>query len=494
MTDNYIEVDEYLKTQYDEIGGYDFYRYIFPDNENAGEYCSDFSKPNAIYLYQDERDEGTKRRLRRRIMLNDVWNGDYLTCIERNPLTLCSGLSYRKRANTLNNAQKMHALIFDLDGVGGREVKNLFLRFGKAPDTLRSLPTPTFLVLSGKGLHVYYVFEEPIDLYPNIKVQLKSLKYDLTFKMWDYKSTSQIKQVQYQSINQSFRMVGSLNSKYGTVVKAYKVGEKVTIDYLNPYVNNKDNQVDVNKPFKPSQMTRAKAKETYPEWYARVVEGKQRNLKKWDIKSKQGYALYEWWKRQMEHIVGGHRYYFLMCMAIYACKCDVPKKQLKADMYAIFDRLANIEHENPLLKSDIKSALEAYDKEYYNFTIRDIEALSGVRIERNKRNNRRQRQHMEIMRAIQNVINPDWRQGNGRPSKRDIVMAYRQEHPKATKTDCKNDTGLTYPTIRKYWDDCDIIKNWVSVEQGQLKAKIISKELSDAFCEADGKGNDYENN
>ena len=43
---------------------------------------------------------------------------------------------------------------------------------------------PTFLVLSGNGLHLYYVFKEPIDLYPNIKVQLKSLKYDLTFRIW----------------------------------------------------------------------------------------------------------------------------------------------------------------------------------------------------------------------------------------------------------------------------------------------------------------------
>ena len=35
---------------------------------------------------------------------------------------------------------------------------------------------PTFLVLSGNGLHLYYVFEEPIDLYPNIKIQLKKPK------------------------------------------------------------------------------------------------------------------------------------------------------------------------------------------------------------------------------------------------------------------------------------------------------------------------------
>ena len=50
---------------------------------------------------------------------------------------------------------------------------------------------------------------EPIDLYPNIQVQLKSLKYDLTFRIWEYKGTSQLKAIQYQSINQGFRMVGA---------------------------------------------------------------------------------------------------------------------------------------------------------------------------------------------------------------------------------------------------------------------------------------------
>ena len=62
-------------------------------------------------------------------------------------------------------------------------------------------------VYKRQGLHIYYVFQQPIDLYPNIKVQLKSLKYDLTFRLWEYGSTSQVKAIQYQSINQSFRTV-----------------------------------------------------------------------------------------------------------------------------------------------------------------------------------------------------------------------------------------------------------------------------------------------
>ena len=68
--------------------------------------------------------------MRRRIMFSDQWENDYMEFIEQNPLTLCSGLSYRGKSNKLEHAQRMNALIFDLDGVGLKELRNLFLRFG----------------------------------------------------------------------------------------------------------------------------------------------------------------------------------------------------------------------------------------------------------------------------------------------------------------------------------------------------------------------------
>ena len=110
----------------------------------------------------------------------DTWESDYIEYVEGNSMTLCSGLSYRGRRNRLEDAQRMNALIFDLDGVGEPELRNLFLRFGAPAGRIRTMPMPTFLVASGGGLHVYYVFEQPIDLFPNIKLLLKALKYDLS--------------------------------------------------------------------------------------------------------------------------------------------------------------------------------------------------------------------------------------------------------------------------------------------------------------------------
>ncbi len=456
VPESYDGLIQMLDVLYEEVDGCSFYEYLFPDNERQGEMPDDYSKPNAVYLYQsDSTAEYRDRKMQRRIMLSDTWEEDFYEYVAGNYLTLCSGLSYRGWSNRLQDAQRMNALVFDLDGVGVRELRNLQVRFGESPYYVGSLPMPTFLVASGGGLHLYYVFEQPVDLYPNIKLQLKSLKHDFTFRMWDPGDTSTQEEIQYQSINQAFRMVGSINGKYGNVIRAYRTGDKITLDLLNQYARP-ENQVDVNKPFRPSKMTREQAKESYPEWYQRVVVEKKKRLKKWDIKGKQGYALYEWWLKRIGEVKGGHRYYFMMCMVIYACKCDVPREKLEKDLEMAYEKLQLVQHDNPLTKEDVRSALETYDKEYYNFTIADIEKLTDIHIERNKRNYQKQKDHLEEARAIRDIRmrrqNKDWRENNGRPSEENTIREYLRVHPDASKAEVIKATGKAKNTVRKYYD------------------------------------------
>ena len=140
------------------------------------------------------------------------------------------------------------------------------------------------------------------------------------------------------------------------------------------------------------------------------------------------------------------------------------------------DDLQMVKHENALTEEDIRSALEAYDKEYYNFTISDIEALTDVRIERNKRNGRSQKEHLKRARAVQEVDYPGgtWRT-KGAEEKKAQDYAWRQEHPEGRKADCHRDTGLDPKTIRKWWD---------TVPEGHITVKIRpSQALSDLLVE-----------
>lgn len=49
--------------------------------------------------------------------------------------------------------------------------------------------------------------------------------------------------------------------------------------------------------------------------------------------------------------------------------------------------------------------------------------------------------------------NKNWNKvGNGRPSKEKIVLDWRKQNPRGRKVDCIRETGLSKPTVYKYWD------------------------------------------
>ena len=68
------------------------------------------------------------------------------------------------------------------------------------------------------------------------------------------------------------------------------------------------------------------AKKLWPDWYEyRINQGKS---SKWSVKR----DLYDWWKGKIiENATYGHRYFCLMCLAIFAIKCDVSEEELKRD-------------------------------------------------------------------------------------------------------------------------------------------------------------------
>ena len=96
-----------------------------------------------------------------------------------------------------------------------------------------------------------------------------------------------------------------IRDRHGTELVAFRTGERVTLDYLNAYAKP-ENRGDVNKPFSPSKMTRAEAREADPEWYERVVVRGEKGRKKWDIAGKvhgdDPYALYHWWPVSYTHL------------------------------------------------------------------------------------------------------------------------------------------------------------------------------------------------
>lgn len=462
---NYYECVDFMSANFEQIDPIEFYEELFPNNETKQEALINihYQQPNAVYLYKAGNDKQY-----RMIMYKDRWKDDFLDYIEGNELALCGGLAYRGNKNSLENAQKMNALIIDLDGVRIQEIENfLELSTWDPSSKAYAVPRPTFIALSGSGLHLYYQFDKPIDLFPNIKLQLKQLKYKLTFRCWQYKSTSTVKETQYQSINQSFRMVGSINGKYGITIVAFRTGDKVSLEYLNSYVKP-EFRVDITRQFRPTKMSLEQAKESYPEWYERKIVNKDTSLRsRWEIEKKvhgkDPYALYHWWLNKADEIKGGHRYFFMMNLTIYAKKCNVPKEILEKDIRKAFSILKNAENHHPdgsldeLNERDIQSALETYDKSYYCWTLEDVETTCGVIIPRNRRNRRKQAVHLARIRAAEKIDYPnfEWINKKGRPINsgtcENQVKEWKAQHPAGKKSECIRDTGLSKPTVYKWW-------------------------------------------
>lgn len=430
-----------LDALYAEVSYMDFYRDLFPVGSFEKKGIYEDGKYNGIAVSIQQGGKKTKR----------FTVTDDLEAIEDMAATkefcLMSPISYIGKHRKSENARFLYALAIDLDGVETLEQWNFFIRqIEKGHEMLSfvwGLPKPTYLISSGMGIHIYYVFDRPIPMFRNISEQLEALKRRLTWQAWTQGASSFHDKVQYESLFQGFRVVGTV-TKNGGRCRAFKVGDKVTVEYLNQFVPE-DYRIK-NFAYK-SDLRLAEAKKKYPEWYQRRVVEK-RPKKTWTCKR----DLYDWWIRKLtEGAEQGHRYWCIMTLATYAKKCGIPRDELEADAYGLIP-LMNTKGDL-FTEDDVLHALEAFTDSYITYPIDTIVNRTGIAIEKNKRNGRKQAVHLERARAVQAVDYPagEWRKGNGRPSAEQIVREWQRCHPSGKKADCIRQTGLSKKTVYKWW-------------------------------------------
>jgi len=421
FNDNYIlkhrdlnqEKNNYLSNLYEEYSFEKVFSYIFRDYiQEEGKVEVD--KYNGIMVYAKNNEEG-KLEFKREMVFKDHKN---LSKKLNSDFVIANGILYAGKKNKSKYARYMCAMIIDLDGVESmdnvKELLHLFELKQLTEGKINHVTKPTFLVNSGTGFHLYYVFEKPIPLYGDIPKKLQNLKNQMTRHLWIRGVTEKTSQseVQYQPITQGFRVVGS-NSKLGIdrKVRAFKLNDRFNSDYWNEWIERQA-QAFRNKDLIPidlkytSKLSLEKAKEKYPEWYQkRIVQGEAKGH--YIVKR----ALYDWYKRELiekERSVEGRRYYRVMCLAIYAKKCGISKEELEQDALRLYERINSEEHNHIFELDDMYAALEMYNDNYYTFPRKSIAALTGYEIKANKRNYRKQEDHLKISRYIRDVNNQKW--------------------------------------------------------------------------------------
>jgi conserved domain protein len=440
-----IDVSSLLEQSYREVNYKDFYRDIFPlgSLEEKGVY--EVGKYNAIARSIKVGDSKTKRY----IVTDDLDVLDEL--VKCDDFCIIRPISFIGKSAKSSNARFMYAMAIDLDGVKRKKNFDFLIHQITNGHNMLSvvwgLPKPTYLVSSGTGIHLYYVFEKPIPLFKNVVKELERLKKRLTWQAWTQGASVLSDNVQYESLFQGFRMVGTI-TKNGGRCRAFKVGNKVTVEYLNKYVPE---GYQVETIVYQSKLPLKVAKELYPEWYKKRVINKQPKGS-WVCKK----DLYDWWIRTLKEGANeGHRYWCIMTLCTYAKKCGVSREVLEEDAYGLIPFMNTLGSE--FTEDDVLHALQAYDDSYITYPIKTIEERTDIKIERNKRNGRKQKQHLERARAVQEIDYPngEWRNQEGRPKgsdKRNIVKEWRENNPDGKKIDCERETGLSRHTVLKWWD------------------------------------------
>lgn len=472
-----------------------FYRDIFPEGflqERWGDdgKRSEFDgKPNAIALKFGPK---TRKQLVKgkkvdvpvieRFTITDDLEGISAlvkASIAENAPVYMAPVSWYGRNNKAANARFLHAFAVDLDGMTpgklGSVLKQMRNGHDSGLDKHASMPQASYIVMSGRGLHLYYLLDRPVPLVPAVVPFLQQLKRRLTDVVWtDYTSEDGNEGRQYQGIYQGFRMPGTttrLNghgidakdaNKYEALAFMYAPDgasepQRVTLDYLVDYCGIRGKEI-------PGELYRiletkggrtpiAEAKEKWPDWYERrVVQGEE----------KTGYdtnrGAYESWLARVddEAVVHG-RYFAVLDLVAYAVKCNVPLKELERDAYGLVPKLDGLSDEpgNRFTNYDVSCALAAYGSNELRFWKNEYMCRRAkIAPHANKHNGRSQALHLEGARAIQEINDKAngtcWRDGNGRKPKRDEIRAYAAEHPDASHAAIAKALGASRTTVIKW--------------------------------------------
>lgn len=475
-----------------------FYRDIFPEGflqERWGDdgKRSEFDgKPNAIALKFGPK---TRKQLVKgkkvdvpvieRFTITDDLEGVSTlvkASIAENAPVYMAPVSWYGRNNKAANARFLHAFAVDLDGMTPGKLGSVLkqMRNGHDPTNEKwvSMPQASYIVMSGRGLHLYYLLDRPVPLIPAVVPFLQQLKRRLTDVVWtDYTSEDGNEGRQYQGIYQGFRMPGTTTRLNGCGVDAKDANKyealafmyapegaseprRVTLDYLVDYCGIRGKEI-------PGELYRvletkggrtpiAEAKAKWPEWHERrIVQGEE----------KKGYdtnrGAYESWLSRIEDEAVVHgRYFAVLALVAYAVKCSVPLKELEKDAYGLVPVLDKLSDEpgNRFTDYDVACALSAYGSNDLRFWKNEYMCRRAkIAPHVNKHNGLKRKPHLYLARQRKKemkAIGVPMKKPEGRPvnsgTKRDEIRAYATEHPDASHAAIAKALGVSRTTVIKW--------------------------------------------
>lgn len=349
----------------------------------------------------------------------------------------------------------VYALVIDIDKMSP-ETLDVIIENGNLGTRT---PMPTYIVNSGRGVHFYYVFLEPV---PHYHVNRKILK-NMYRKLCGITQMNINAKTDWHAITQPFRLPGSLTRLQQTVT-GWKCGGKWPALALARRLEVDVEGLDLQR--RPLMSQREYAEELKRRQKAGEQGSKEVPKKKyrreWKSSLEGNTAFYlGCLDRCYKETPEGTRYRSLCALTVVAKKCGYSKELLEIDLY----RLA--EHYNAtgsrMKSSEVPKALKMYNPKALQTSARTLEDWFGWEFRRSAQE-RREKYKMrgrgrtpaevwKIARSTRDILYPngEWRNVSGPPTKEQQIREWRETHPDGKPKDCIRETGISKNTVYKWW-------------------------------------------
>lgn len=390
------------------------------------------------------------------------------------------------------------------------------------PDTMRYLikiiedglfPRPTAITNSGSGVHFFFILDVAMQVGQKDKLLqnyrlAQQIYYRLHSKLKEYYTGAQ-----KHHIGQDYRVVGSI-TKFGDTTTAWESGKFWKVEDLAKALD-----LDCKEFYQPVS-TASGAMQAYATSIAKslnIAKPDMRNAREvYDFIAEHKDAAYEireterkkagkkkkkklagWyqttWNRVYTKTEAGNRFNAMKGLAIVAYKAGISEERFEHDLYM----LSTLWQEriwkgaDPFNADNIEAIMRLYrnGERYVKTSRKTLEEYFGWKWDgqNRRKNGRSQEEHLKRARAIQTVDYPNgsWRNKSGAPTAQDKVQEWRRMHPKGKKADCIRDTGLSKPTVYKWWNG-EADSKYTQKKQTVGAAKSSTKDWKSEFIKNTG--------
>jgi hypothetical protein len=369
------------------------------------------------------------------------------------------------------------AFVMDIDKLRPQNLQRFFMLFEQ-----NRLLVPTFIANSGSGVHFYYVLDRMLNV--DSAHEANRMIAEAIYKSLydDVINKERWIDAQRHWIGQDYRVVNS-KTKLHQTSQIFKIGEVYTIDDLIDHFGIKVDRTkkyatkgmikyatNIAKDLKLEQPDFSNAKETFDFIAANKAAAYEvREARRQQRKRHEAMQIHRrfgkpvtWYKNTLVHIQHrtqpGFRFSSMKALAIIAFKEQVPREVFLADIQALAAEWEVYDWKGDAFNSrNVEAIIRLYDNaaRYSNTSAETLEEWLGYDFRRVgvKRNGRSRQQHLKVMNAIRDIEYPDgsWRNKEGRPTAAETVQSWRKIHPDGRKADCIRETGLSKPTVYKWW-------------------------------------------